>query len=409
MKKKFICGLDIGTFKTCATCGTVDAFGKIDILATETVRTLGVQRGKVIDNRQLTASVREAFEKLRKNHHIRVRRIYVNIDSPDLKTKLCEQSLKFREKTRLNKSHIFRLVDSCLSSQASLNRKVIHTGSRIFRLDNQTDCLDPEGRFAYEAKLSLAVVTVLIPTIKNFTKCIKAAGLRLEEVVPSGSAQALGLFRDINRATSKFNILIDVGSQLTKLYLLRDRLLKDSKFVLSGSQAISEDIAQKLQVSFDCAEQLKTKYGRTHYENGSVGQKIIIKDGLTNRVVQLPQLNEIIGVGADSLLQQITRALQELNYAQEELDEIVVTGGGSILEGFLERADRVLGRPVKMGFLSSVRDNHIQTHSAIYATSIGLIHLGSQNRPRLSSFTRLKFAPLMRAFNWARDLYHEYF
>ena len=98
-----------------------------------------------------------------------------------------------------------------------------------------------------------------------------------------------------------------------------------------------------------------------------------------------------------------------LNYEDEKFAEIIVTGGGSIMEGFLERAEEILGKPVKMGFLSAVKDKHIQAHSALYATSIGLIHYGLKNRVTLSPFSRRKTGTLMHILNQGRSLYKEYF
>lgn len=409
MKKKLICGLDIGTFKTCVACGTVDLSGKLEILATQTVPTSGLQAGRIIDGKKVTASIKDAIGKLRKVDKLRVRRVYANIDSPDLTTKVCEKKVSFKEETLLKESHIFKLIDSCITSQTSLNRKIIRTGLQNFILDGRIDCIHPEGQKASEVKLNIVVISALIPTVEAFIKCIRAAGLIVEGLLPSGCAQALGLFRDDSTPLKKYDFLIDVGSGLSKLYILKDRLVKELAILPLGSQNITEDIARKLKVSFDCAEKLKTKYGQTHYEDKSLGPKVIVKDKLTNKIVDLGHLSEIIAQRVDWLLHEIRKALLGLNYTNEEIGEIVVTGGGSILEGFLERADKVLGRPVKMGFLSCVKDNHIQANSSFYATSIGLIQFGSQNRTKLNSFARLKLIPIMRMLNWVKELYQEYF
>jgi hypothetical protein len=89
------------------------------------------------------------------------------------------------------------------------------------------------------------------------------------------------------------------------------------------------------------------------------------------------------------------------------------------MEGFLERAEEILEKQVKMGFLSSVKDSRIQARSAGYATSIGLIHFALartlrprphlKNRAKLGSFTGLTFDPFIRIAGQAKQLYREYF
>lgn len=407
MAKGVICGLDIGAFKTCATCGSLRPSGEMDILATEMVPTEGLKDSRIVDSRKVSACVRAAIEKLRKICGIKVRRVYVNIDTPDLRAKLYKAEASLGKKTKVKKSHIDRLIDSCVSSKTSLDRKPIHAGFRNFVLDNRTNCIDPEGYEARDISLNIVIVSALIHTIRSLIKCVKDAGLIVQDLVPSGSAQVLGFFRDTNQDTEKSTILIDVGSGLTKITLLKDKLLKDIAIISSGAQSITEDIAVKLKLSFDCAEQLKREHGRAFCEGRSISQKIIVKDKLISRMIQSQRLNEIIALKVDYLLQETKKAL--LDYEGEQVAEIIVTGGGSIMEGFLERAEKILGKPVKMGFLSAVNDKHIQAHSALYATSIGLIHYGLKNRVTLSPFSRRKTGTLMHILNQGRSLYKEYF
>ena len=98
----------------------------------------------------------------------------------------------------------------------------------------------------------------------------------------------------------------------------------------------------------------------------------------------------------------------KLNFRDRDVSEIIFTGGGSILEGFLERAEMILEKPAKMGFLYAVKDSHIQAQSALYATSVGLIHLGARNRAQKISVGRKRKGPL-GILKRAKMLYEEYF
>lgn len=410
MRKKYICGLDIGSFKICATCGRSLPSGKIDILASQILPAEGVRAGRIVDVKRASLSLREAVEKLSKAAGLRVRRVYANMNSPDLKAKAFSGELLFKKKTRIKKIHIARLVNSCISSQLPLNRKVIHTGVRNFILDNGVNSLYPEGRKVQGMKLDIVLVNALIPTIRNFVRCIHGAGLILEDIVPSGCAQLEGLIREgQEEASGKNNILIDVGRRLTRISFLKDRLLYDMISLPLGAQSITEAIALKLKVSIHCAEELKIKYGRAYSENNFFAQRIMVKDGLTNKTIKMGQLSELIIVKTDELLDQINKALLKMDCEDARSSEVIITGGGSMLEGFLERAEQVLGRPVKMGFLSKVSDSRIQGMSALYATSIGLMQSSLIKRDNLNFFTKTKFGSFMRLLNQAEGLYKEYF
>jgi cell division protein FtsA len=419
VRKRFICGLDIGTFKICATCGTIDGSGKIDILGKQIFPSQGIRSGKIKDSQKLSACIKETIKKLRKLCGLKIPRAYVNIESPDLRAKKCEEKLVFNEPTKITKFHISRLVNSAISSNVSSDRKTIEVGFRNFTLDNRIKSFYPEGYVAREIRLNIAIISAFIPTLKSFIKSIRDAGLIVEGIVPSGCAQVLGLFRNcqLNPYKQQFkkedneknDILIDVGCEFTRIYLLCGQLVKDMIILSQGAQSVTEDIVTKLKLSFNCAEEVKIKYGQVNCDNRLSAKKIITKDGHVTKVLQFRQLYEIITLRVDHFWQRIKKALMEFNYADEQCGDIVVTGGGSIMEGFLERAEKTLHRSVKMGFLSAVKDNHIQTQSAFYTTSIGLIQYGFKKRMDRSPFGKVKFNPFMSMFNKVSDLYHEYF
>lgn len=409
MKKDFFCGLDIGTAKVCATCGRLTPSGEIDILATHSVPTEGLESGRLVDIKRVSACINDALKRLRQMSGIKVRRVWANIDNPDLRVRTCAKKISFERNTRIKKFHIDDLINSAVSSHYSLDRQVIHVGFKNFVLDNQTESSYPEGLIGREVKLDTVIVSTLIPTLKSFAKCIKEAGLILEEIVPSSCAQALALLRNAKQNMNKSRILVDIGAGLTKIALVKNKLVRDIVILPLAAQSITEDIAVKLKVSSDCAERLKIKYGRAFYGSNPPNQKIIVKDRLVNRIIFSSGLQEIITLKVDYLLQEIKKALSELKYEDEQVAEIIFTGGGSILEGFLEKAEKTLGRKVKMGNLVAVKDNRIQTQSALYSTSIGLMHLGFINKDNRGLYKRTNFVPFMRMLDRARLLYREYF
>jgi cell division protein FtsA len=397
--KDFICGLDIGTYKICLSCGRIDASRKVDLLASCLVPTQGMSAGRIVDLRKLSASITEARMKLRQVHGIKAKRVYANIDSLDLKARLFPQRVAFNQKTQITKTQIEQLLDSTICSNMPLNRKIIHVESSY-----------PEGLTGREIKVDIVIVSALIPTINSFSKCIRDAGLILEGLTCSSLAQAQGLFRHFTEDEEAHSILIDIGAGLTKIALLRGSLVKDIIILALGAQSITEDIAVKLKVSNHCAEFLKINYGSAIQEEKYRRQKVIVKDNLSHKIVQAKQLNEIVASKVDNLLEQIQRALLRLNYNDKKVARIIVTGGGAILEGFLERAEKILEKPVQMGFLHAVNDSKIQAKSALYATSIGLIHSGFKKKdPHSNFYVRKKNIPLAQIFKRAKRLYQEYF
>ena len=344
MKKAVVCGLDIGSFKSCATCARVDQAGVMEILASLTVFSQGIRAGRITDQRNLVRCLRQLLQSLRRRQGLNIKKAYVNIDLLELKTN-------------------------------------IYPGTRAF---------------------------LHIPAVKILFSCLRQAGWGLEEFVPSGLAQSLGLFQVSGHEQRKERILIDIGAGLVKFSLLEAGRIKEIMLIPWGAQLISDDIARKLKLSLECAEKLKRDYGRLHSPEASAKQKIIIKDRANTRLIQPEQLNLIISANVDNLLLRVKNYLQQFDY-QRRYECLYLTGGGAILEGFLERAEEVLQKPVKMGILRAVNDSHIQTQSALYSTSIGLIHFGYQHRLNRRLRPQAVNNSLSRMAGRAKQFYHEYF
>jgi len=364
IKSNIICSLDIGSSKICATCASVDDSGKINILGTQTAASEGIESGKIVDSEKLSLCIRDVCKKLRKTSGIRPRRIYLNIDSPDLKVK-----------------------DS--STDVSLDRKVFY----IDTAGSRSSC-----------------VSVFIPTLNTLIKCIQDAGLVLEGLVPSGCAQALAFFKDSDIFRKKTCVLIDIGASCTKLSLFKEGVIADIIVLSFGSRALTEEISVKLKLSSECAEELKFKYAKVSSKERYLKQRIIVKDRVAMRIIEGSHLYEAILPKVDYILQEIKKALMKLDCDYTEADELIATGGAVIMEGLLEHAERFLTKPIKMGFLSAVSDSRIQTQSALYATSIGLIHYGFKNRNTKGTLVVVGSFPSFRGiFGWLKDLYRDYF
>lgn len=363
MKNKIVYSLDIGSSKICAVCASFSDSGKIDVLATETVASAGVETGKVVDTQKVASSIKDVFRQLRKVSGIKPRRIYVNIDSPDLRV---------RPETK----------------ELSLDRRIIYTNN---------------------VRGKSAAVSVFIPTVNSVIKSIRSSGLILAGLLPSGCAQSLAFFSDTEDFQKKRYILIDIGAGSTKISLFNNGLIEDIIVVPFGAQSITEDISAKLKLSSSAAEEIKRKHARVSSDQNFLNQRIMIKDRVATRIIYGRQLHEVVLVGVGRILDEIKKALTRLDCDYKEVDELVISGGGAVMEGVLEKAERVFGTAVKMGFIQTVNNRRIQVQSALYATSIGLVRYGLQNKNRKVLTGRRKSLRLKAMANWAGDLYRDYF
>jgi type IV pilus assembly protein PilM len=128
-------------------------------------------------------------------------------------------------------------------------------------------------------------------------------------------------------------MVMDMGAGTTKLYIVERGILRNSHTINRGSQDITIAISQALNVAVSEAETMK----RTH--------------GLT-RGPEHKDIAEIITLTCDYIFYEANRVL--LNYQKKynkSINKVILTGGGVLLKGFRELAEKnfetstMLGKP----------------------------------------------------------------
>lgn len=119
--------------------------------------------------------------------------------------------------------------------------------------------------------------------------------------------------------------VIDLGALTTKMGIVDKGVLKSSRAIDKGSQEITSTISKSLGISFERAEEMKRKVG------------------MSNK----PEYKELVRV-IESVLSIIFIEVQQFmaNYRNKHGDsvsKVVLTGGGSLLEGIMDMAVKNLG------------------------------------------------------------------
>ncbi len=115
-------------------------------------------------------------------------------------------------------------------------------------------------------------------------------------------------------------MIIDMGAQATKLYILERGLLRASHIINRGSQDITLAISKSLSLTVTEAENMKRSFG--------------LKGG-----PEYKELTEIITVNLDYIFYEANAAL--FNYQKKymkNISKVILTGGGVLLKGFTDLA-----------------------------------------------------------------------
>lgn len=211
-----------------------------------------------------------------------------------------------------------------------------------------------------KGKMSVLVVAVARSVVDQFQSVLNAAGLEVVGLETESIAQARSLLSEKNEKDT--TLIVDIGDRRTSFLIAIGSTPCFTSSVPLSSQMITDAIAKSMRLSFDEAEELK------------------IQQGLGSLALQSPVLKAALPV-LENISTEIEKSidfyLNNLRYSQN-IDAIVLCGGGSNMQGLLPYLSRRLSRPIEFGnpwvnvHLGKQLPIIDRKHSVQYSTAIGL-------------------------------------
>ena len=211
-----------------------------------------------------------------------------------------------------------------------------------------------------KGKISVLVVAVARSVVDQFQTVLAAAGLEVIGLETESIAQARSLLAEKNE--KRTTLIIDIGDRRTSFLIAIGSTPCFTSSVPLSSQMVTDAISKSLRISFDEAEEIKIKQGL-----GSLALKSPVLKAA------LPVLENI----AVEIEKSIDFYLSNLHYS-ENIDSIVLCGGGSNMQGLLPYLSRRLGRPIEFGnpWINLRLGEQLplidRNHSVQHSTAIGL-------------------------------------
>ena len=152
--------------------------------------------------------------------------------------------------------------------------------------------------------------------------------------------------------------VLDIGAAKSKLYVVEFGVVKASHLINRGSQDITLSLSRSLNMSIAQAEEYKR-------ENGLVGED--------------PLAKEAILIPLEHIFSEANRVI--LSYERKHnrnIGQIVLTGGGAVLKGFLPLAeekletDVVLGNPFAKTEAPAFLENVLKQVGPEFSVAVGL-------------------------------------
>lgn len=375
MDDRIVVGLDIGTTKVCAVVASVDEMQKINILGVGMAPSDGLNRGVVVNIEKTVNAIRTAIEQAQLASGIEVKSVNVGIAGDHIRSMRSKGVITINNRdNEITIRDVERLLEDCQRIMLPTDQQIIHVIPQEFIVDGQDGIGDPVGMSGMRMEAEVHIITGLVSAAKNMFRCVERAGFQVDDLILEPLASSYAVLDHEEKEAGV--VLVDIGGGTTDVAVFQDNTIRHTAVVAIAGQKVTDDIRIGLSVLEDQAEKLKRDHGLA-YVDLIQEDEIITVPGIAGRPpkeIKKSILSKIIQARVEEILEIVAIEVKRSGYASEMSAGVVLTGGGSLLDGICPLANDVMGMDAKIGLPRGLTGGLVnEVKNPIYATGVGLV------------------------------------
>jgi cell division protein FtsA len=372
-----IVGLDVGTTKTCAVIGFLNENNLIEVSGVGIAPSKGLKNGVIVNIDNTVASIVKAIEDAELMAGCEVNSAFVGITGHHIKGENQKGVVAISNRNRyVNTGEVRRVIEAAQAIKVPADREILHVLSKEFAVDEQSGIKDPIGMRGVRLEAEVHIVTGATTSIQNLVKSVNQAGLACTDIVfsPLTAAEAT-----LSQDEKDLGVaLVDIGGGTCDVMIFVEGGVSYSSVIAIGGIHVTNDISIGLRTPLESAEVIKKKYGSAVVDIVDASEMIEVPSvgGRAPRRLFRQELAQIIEPRMMEIMEMIDREFVQSGKKELLAAGIVLTGGGSMIEGCVEIAERVLNLPVRVGIAKDVTGIKDIVSSPQYSNGVGLLKYG---------------------------------
>jgi cell division protein FtsA len=369
---KTITVLDVGSAKTAVLICEANDSG-LRYRGHAVAESRGSRKGIIVELDKAVQSIQKAVEEAEKLAECTVENAVVGVGGSHIKGLASRGGVSLGSRPReVARDDIRLAVEKARSLSLPADREILHLLPQEFILDDQAGVRDPAGMMARRVEVNLHLVTASTSAMQNVVTAANRAGLHVDNVVYEAMVSADATLRADEKELGV--CLADIGSGSTDLIVYCDGMAAHTGVVPVGGDHFTNDVAVGLRTPLAAAEAIKKSFGHTDRSQVPEGNEIEAPACGDRPSRLMPQrfLAEILEPRAVELFELVRDHLQQAGVLELANAGLVLTGGGSRLEGLARVCEDVVERPVRLASPTPIAKMPVQLADPEFATLLGL-------------------------------------
>jgi cell division protein FtsA len=375
-----IVAVDIGTSKVvCMVAQINQAEQSLEIVGYGMKPSKGMRKGVVVNIDQMQEAIQSAVAEAELMADCRIHSAYIGIAGSHIGGRNSQAVVAIRD-GEVTQTDIERVIDAAKSGANPADQRILHVLPQEFIVDDQGDVRNPLGMAGVRLEGHIHLVTCSANAAQNLEKCVRGAGLAIDDIVLEQVASSHGVLTDDEKDLGV--CLVDIGGGTTDIAVFVRGAIRHTAVIPIAGDQVTNDIAMALRTPTPAADEIKVRYACVVPQMVDPEQTISVP-GMGDRPARTlarQTLAAVVEPRYEELFSIVQMELERCGYADQLAAGVVMTGGSAKIEGAVQLAESIFHLPVRIGMPKSLKLGGMEEllHNPIYATGIGLLFYGMQ-------------------------------
>lgn len=412
LRSRHIAAIDIGTTKICVLIASINQQGKIEVIGIGQHPSYGLKKGVIVNIGLTVDSIKQAVKEAEAEAGVKIYQAAVGISGGHIQSFNSTGVVAIKDRD-VTQEDIDRVVEASKIIPIPADREILHVIPQYFRVDGQELVQDSLGMYGVRLEAQVHIVTGAVASAQNIIKSCELAGLLVSDIVLEQIASAEAVLTPTERELGVG--ILDIGGGTSDFAIYKDGRIRHSKVIPIAGNHFTNDLAIGLGIPIKVAEELKRSYGFViedrylDYQTDQLEVSLGYEGG--TKEVDLYTLFEILNPRAVEIYELLHEEIMRYHLKGLMPSGLVLTGGGALLNGNRDLAQKMFEIPVRIGVPHSLHPQGDRVpdvlKSPIYSTGYGLLLYAAQAAQRPTS-TAEETALVSRVFKKMKSWIHDF-
>lgn len=403
-KDSIITAIDIGTTKICVLIARKKN-DEIEILGIGKAPSHGLKKGVVVDINKTIESIIAAKKEAEIVSDMQIESATVGISGSHIQAFNSSGAVPIKKNNRVSQADITAVIQSAKAVPLPEGQQILHVLPQYFKIDSEEKISDPLNMHGVRLETQVHIISGSIASAQNIIQCCKSAGIHANDIILEqlASAEAVLSKDELELGTA----ILDIGGGTSDFAIFQNSSIRHTMVLPVAGNHFTNDIAIGLKTTIKDAERVKKEIATSISEFSNETIEVEKACGTETQLAHICQLKNIIEMRTTEVLSIIKKEIDKYDLQGLMPTGLVLTGGGSMLNGIDKIGSEILGVPVRIGApkVSTLLPESL--NSPVYATGYGLILTAFKKQKSMLTESNgpLVFKVFGRMKNWISDFF----